>query len=179
MRLKASVVAAALVAASVAAYAQTQKPKPAANFPQVIVNATWVYVTSMRGDAFNPRLDPEDRKAIFDVEDALKSWGRYKLVTRAEEADIVFLVRRGRIAAAQEGVTIGGGSNRATGIGNVTGMEMGSPDDTMMVVPGGRNPLDATPLWRQSKENGLRAPDLTLFHQFKKQVDEAAAKKKP
>jgi hypothetical protein len=63
-----------------------------------------VYVEAVDGDQFNPRLYPEDRQAIADVIHALQAWNRYTLTVRRQDADLVFVVRKGRIADAKVSV---------------------------------------------------------------------------
>ena len=46
------------------------KPAP---FPGMFRNARYVYVTSFDGSQWNPNLLPEDRAAIGEVEDAIRS----------------------------------------------------------------------------------------------------------
>jgi hypothetical protein len=62
-------------------------------FPGTLVNARYVYVTSYDGDQFNPNLLPEDRHAINAVQDAMQKWGKFILVYRPQEADIVLMVQ--------------------------------------------------------------------------------------
>lgn len=62
-------------------------------FPGTLKNARYVYVTSYDGDQFNPRLLPEDREAIANVQDAIQQWGRYALVYRPQDADIILAVQ--------------------------------------------------------------------------------------
>jgi hypothetical protein len=61
-------------------------------FPGTLANARYVYVASFDGDAFNPNVRPEDRKAIGAVESAIQSWGKLMIVLRPSEADIIILV---------------------------------------------------------------------------------------
>jgi hypothetical protein len=61
-------------------------------FPGTLVNARYVYVTSYDGDQFNPNLFPEERQAISDVEDAMQKWGKFIVVYKPNEADIVLMV---------------------------------------------------------------------------------------
>jgi hypothetical protein len=51
-----------------------------------------VYVTSYDGDQFNPNLFPDDRQAIATVQDAMQKWGKFIVVYRPHEADIVLMV---------------------------------------------------------------------------------------
>jgi predicted Zn-dependent protease len=61
--------------------------------PKTLINARYVYVTSYDGDQFNPHLLPEDRDAITAVEDAIQKWGKFVIVYRPREADIVLMVQ--------------------------------------------------------------------------------------
>ncbi len=150
--------------------------KPKDNFPALILHARYVYVTAFTGDQFNPRVMQEDRVAIHDVINALKKWGRYAVTYDARNADLTLVVRRGKFAGLRPGVGVETGSagTGAIGIGNA---EAGSPDDTLMVMEGGGPPLDTSALWRRSARNGLQGPDPPLVETFKKDVEQAAAKK--
>jgi hypothetical protein len=64
-----------------------------APFPGTLINARYVYVTSYDGDQFNSNLLPEDRNAIKSVQDAMQKWGKFILVYRQEDADIVLMVQ--------------------------------------------------------------------------------------
>jgi hypothetical protein len=76
------------------------KPKKAEKLPAVFNQARYVYVEAVDGQEFDPRLLPEDRRAITNVEGALHDWNRYVLVGRRDEADLIFVVRKGRLATA-------------------------------------------------------------------------------
>ena len=78
----------AAVAAAMAAPAQREVPP----FPGTLTNARYVYVAAYDGDQFDMNLLQEDRPAIANVQDALKKWGRYTLVYRPEDADIILMV---------------------------------------------------------------------------------------
>jgi hypothetical protein len=67
-------------------------PKATPAFPGTLVNARYVYVTSYDGDQYNPDLLPEDRQAIATVQDEMQKWGKFTLVYRPREADIVLMV---------------------------------------------------------------------------------------
>jgi hypothetical protein len=71
--------------------ALAQEPKV---MPQVVVQARFVYVTTYDGNQWSPNLLPEDRQAVSDVQDALKKWGKYIVVYRPEEADIILAVQK-------------------------------------------------------------------------------------
>jgi hypothetical protein len=61
-------------------------------FPGTLINARYVYVTSYDGDQFNINLLPEDRQAIATVQDAMEKWGKFIVVYKPHEADIVLMV---------------------------------------------------------------------------------------
>jgi hypothetical protein len=74
---------------------KTPKATPPQNvpaFPGTLVNARYVYVTSYDGDQFDINLLPDDRKAIATVQDDLQKWGKFIVVYKPREADIVLMV---------------------------------------------------------------------------------------
>ena len=82
-----------LTAAMTVALPGTKTPSPTVPpFPGTLVNAHYVYVTSYDGDQFDPNLLPEDRQAISTVQDAIQKWGKFTLVYKPKEADIVLMV---------------------------------------------------------------------------------------
>ena len=84
-----SVIMVAAISASAAPNPSTAKV-PA--FPGILANARFVYVTSYDGDQFDPNLFPEDRMAIFTVQNAIQNWGKLTIVYQPSEADIIILV---------------------------------------------------------------------------------------
>ena len=62
--------------------------------PQVVVYARFVYVTTYDGPSWSSKVQPEDRRAVGDVEGALRAWGKYMVVYRPEEADIILVVQK-------------------------------------------------------------------------------------
>lgn len=62
-------------------------------FPGTLRNARYVYVTSYDGNQFDYRILPEDRQAIANVQNAVQAWGRYIVVYRPEQADIILAVQ--------------------------------------------------------------------------------------
>ena len=71
--------------------ALAQEPKV---MPQLVVSARFVYVTSYDGPPWSGNVLPQDRQAIVDVQDSLMKWGKYILVYRPEEADLIMIVQR-------------------------------------------------------------------------------------
>jgi hypothetical protein len=83
-------VLAALAAMLLAATALAQ-PGP---FPGVFRNARYVYVTSFDGSEWNPNVLPDDRQAIAEVQDAIRSWGHFVVVQERRNADMIVVVQR-------------------------------------------------------------------------------------
>jgi hypothetical protein len=160
------------------------KPKKQTVPPALFSKARYVYVEATDGDAFTPGLLPEDRQAIFDVQDGLRRWNRYALTERRSQADLVFVVRKGRIASADAHVGISVGNHPAnSGVspGNTSqqennagaGVEVGPPDDLLDIYtldPQGRL---SGPIWMKSEADGLRSPGLPLFTEIESAVDSA------
>jgi hypothetical protein len=180
------VIAVLLLLLPTLSYAQ-KKPKP--DMLAVFDRARYVYVEAMDGNEFNPDLYPEDRQAIQDVVGALRDWGRYVVTAKREEADLVFVVRKGRQVSSNVG--LGGSSNPQGSLpGGVqgssvpgrntrardqieAGAEVGPPDDLLqicMLDPGSKL---SGPLWLRSKKDGLDGPEIPLLQQFKTALDRA------
>ena len=142
--------------------------------------------------SLTPRLYSEDRQAIADVTHALQTWNRYTLTIRRQDADLVFVVRKGRLAATKvfAGVHSGSrtsvaqtpdqdpnrdGSARYPNSGTVAGAsgEVGSPDDFLFVDAVNPNGRRDARIWMQSRRDGLNTPEMPLFKQLKDAVDKA------
>ena len=166
-----------LVSGLATAHAKTQKTP---QLPAVFKNARYVYVEAVDGQALDLRLDTEDRQAIADVTSALYGWERYSLTMERGHADLIFVVRRGRLAesrvGAQTGSTRQGAPSRPAnsplpGNGVAVGGSIGPPDDLLEVyMP---NPANArgTLIWRRTLADGLTAPELALLKQLKDEVE--------
>ena len=170
---------------------QAKDKKP--TVPAVLAHAQYVYVEAVDGQEFDPNLYPEDRMAIADVRDALDKWKRYTLTTERDQAELVIVVRRGRAASADVGVRtppagrgqvgIGqpnaGGPNGAPNGGSIGGPavqmggEVGPADDFFEVCLVDTNGRKGTSLWERTMPDGLSAPRVMLFQQFKDAVDKA------
>jgi len=169
------------------------KKKNNKDVPAQFNNARYVYVRAEDGDILNPRLFPEDRDAISDVEDEIQNWNRYAVVLRQSEAELVMVVRRGRLASAQVhgGVGIGnrpelGGAypgsrnpadpnSRGGGVSTEIGgrAEAGPPDDMLRVYSVNPDGSRGAILWSGSMQDGLSAPQMLLMKQLKQQVEHA------
>ena len=167
-----------------------QKTKKHSDVPAVFMNARYVYVEAQAGDITRPGLYPDDRQAIADVQDGIEDWQRYRIVTRKEEADLVFIVRKGRVVGTQVGVGVPGGGqrpqgsptqnpqNRQPGLGQDddgvgVGAEVGSSDDTLrvfMTTPDGQL---IGPVWDREMKDGLEGPTVLLLRQLRAAVEKA------
>jgi len=157
-----------------------------------------------------------NRRAQEAVEQALEKWGRFRLVMQPNLADLVIAVRKGTgrlvnptianspidnrpVIFAPDGsdnTRIGAQHGQPPGV-NQPGMgqpndprpqtEIGSSDDSFEVYRGGvDDPLGASPVWRYSRNDALRPPDVPAVEQLRKVMDESekaiaqnAQKKKP
>jgi len=151
--------------------------KDPGTLPKQVVHAKYVLVTTYFGDNLaDARVPPDDRQAVADVEDAIRKWGRYTLVYESKNADLILLVRKGRVAGVQEGAGIHIGSNHPTpSVGDITNVDAGDPRDTLAVYNGAQG-VDSSPIWRGVESDGLKTPDLPLVKEFRAKV-EATAKK--
>ena len=170
------------------AVAQTPSKKQE-QIPKVLLSSHYVYVEALDGDIFNPHLLTEDRKAIVDVQNALRSWDRYLVTLRRSEAELLFVVRKGRIASVEGSVGGGVGNGPADGKdpaksktqGDVRaglGAEAGSPDDLLYVHLVDQDGSVHGPIWKQYLKDGLDVPEIPLFKQLREAV-EAAGKRQP
>jgi hypothetical protein len=188
MKLHTAVTLLFLFPAALQVHAKNKKP---AGVPAVLAQARYVYVEATDGTEFDPNLNAEDRTAIADVRDALAKWKRYTEVTSKDEADLVIVVRKGRLASANAGITprpgqlpnggpgqLPNGSSRQGGIGageygSDVGVEAGPADDLFEVCTVDANGKLSAPLWLRTLPDGLRAPGVMLLEQFEDAVDNA------
>jgi hypothetical protein len=153
---KVSLLAVVLLLAAVS----QSKEKP--GMPALITNATYVFVTTYDGDLLNPDLTPEDRQAVNDVLKAIEKWGRYKLVYKFQQADLILVVRTGRAleikGGLQKSTTVGFGGGHA-GSAQSFGAEAGDPRDILAVYAGSEDVQgikSSPPLWRDRAVDGLQ-----------------------
>lgn len=176
MKLRQSVALALLLPAALLLRAKDKKP----SVPAVFGQAKYVYVEAIDGQEFDPNLNPDDRIAIADVRDALDNWKRYILTTSRSDADVVIVVRKGRLESANVGIAprrgqMPGGAGQPGGIGSgeQIGGDVGPPDDLLEVCQVNPDGKLSGPLWHQSMPNGLNAPKVMLLVQFEEAVDKA------
>ena len=162
--------------------AQSKPKKP--DVPAVFQNAKYVYVQAADGDVLKPGLFPEDRQAISDVQDSLREWNRYAIALSPSQADLVIVVRKGRVAGVQGHVGISDGpraqpgqapgqfptQGRGTEVGARS--DVGEPDDMLRVYLQNDGKLTSI-VWDRSMEGGLDAPSMQLVRQLKAAVEKA------
>jgi len=173
-----------------------QKTKKHNEVSAAFQNAHFVYVESVDGDAMKPGLFPVDHQAIFDVQDAVRDWNRYALAYRREQADLVFVVRKGRIASAQTfpgvpaGTRLPGGQTQGRAPGQAGGQaedpdgvgkeaEVGPENDMLRVYLVSSDGKLSGPLWTREIKDGLDAPQLVLFQQLRTAVERAYPSQPP
>lgn len=147
----------------------------------VVKNATYVMVATYSGDIFSPDVSPEDRHAVQNVQDTIQKWGRYKLVYNRREADLILVVRTGRLAEVKGGVQVGTqrvGDTTSRSHGSAIGGEVGDPQDTLEVYMASQG-INGPPLWRGRAPGGLKAPEMQLVKEFRAKVEAPEKKKKP
>jgi hypothetical protein len=179
-----SILIVALVLAAALPFAQA-KDKKKKTMPAVFSTARYVYVQAEDGDAFKPGLLEVDRQAIVDAQNALRDWHRYVLVYNTSEADLIFIVRKGRLVSTQVSGTVGtpggpgpsGQSNpfpgqpRQNAPGYGAGGEVGPPDDYLEVKIQNPQGESSTPIWQRSQPNGLDAPQVPLIRMLRDAVE--------
>ena len=171
--------------------------------PDYVLRAERVFVVIPpdAGEALtNPR---ENRTAQDDVERAIMKWGRFKLTTDSQAADLIIAVRKGnksgpiiahspvdnRPVIFQPGIadaSVGQATTRrppdltepvpggSANRGPQLGNQIGSSEDTFEVYMGrGEYPLDAPPLWRYVAKDSLNAPQVDAVEQFRKAIEES------
>lgn len=175
-------VALLLVLVPTLAFAKKKPKKPVVS--ALFEQARYVYVEAIDGDAIDPALYPPDRQAMANVEQALRDWNRYVLTFDRREADLIFVVRKGRLAGAQVGYSRGNipgpGTGRTPGrqrpgVSSATrvGAEVGPKDDLLEVCQFNSDGTLSAPVWIHTERDGLDAPGVPLFKQLKDGVDRA------
>jgi hypothetical protein len=150
--------------------------------PKVLLVSRFAYVEALDGDIFNLHLLAEDRKAIMDVENALRTWNRYMITTKRREADVIFIVRKGRLVDVHGGTGGGaGGDPRGTSqpkphdeVTASLGAEVGPADDLLYVYIVKPDGSLQGPVWKHYLKDGLDTPDIRLFKQLKDAVETAS-----
>jgi hypothetical protein len=154
------------------------KPKNQDQFPKALLVARYAYVEALDGDTFSLNLIADDRQAIANVENALRTWNRYNVTMRRSDAEILFIVRKQRIASGTVGGTISHGpvpgtNDPETRAAGRVRAEVGPNEDMLwvyLVTPDGKK---MGPIWKEYLKDGLDRPEMPLFQKFREQVDAA------
>ena len=154
--------------------------------PAQLAQARYVALGYDRGDGFVSETDvraevlPEEREALQRIRAGLEQWGRYVIVIRPGDAELLIAVRKGRLASFGGGISVGGpssgrGGGGPIGTGPMAGAQVSSPDDMIEVFDAGRSLV-----WRGMKPNGLSGAGPPLWESFQAEVAKAEkSAKKP
>lgn len=175
------VLAFVLLAFTSLANAQSPKQSKKSDNSAMLTSAQFVFVEPYLGPAaegsiYDAKVTPEDRDAVTNVLDSLQKWGYYKVAMRRNQADLVIFVRTGRASHSYSDVHVQTGrtdpsapSPSGTGVGGREGVEAGPDEDMFWVYWRTGDRLNG-PIWQQNLKDGLNAPKLTLFQNFKDAV---------
>jgi hypothetical protein len=150
----------------------------AAGPPAQLAQARYVALGYDRGDRFVSEAEmpvdvlPEERAALQALREGLEQWGRYVVVVRPAQAELLIAVRKGRLVSVGGGIRGGGpayGPGGPIGSGPGVGVQVSSPDDMIEVFDARGGSL----IWRSMKPNGLSGAGPPLFDAFRAEVAKA------
>ena len=163
------------------------KSKKHPSLPEAFQSAHTVFVESRQGDITDLRLDPEDRNAILDMQDAVQDWGRYSLSRSRQDADLILVVHKGRVWRDQSNTTNPVGLHPSTSHtpiqdpadatqgagtnGSADGL-IHEKDELYVytIQPDGKL---KGPIWRDDLERGLNTPNILLLQRLRLEVEKA------
>jgi hypothetical protein len=187
------VVVLSLAVLALSSIAGGQSSNPSKKLPAILAHAQYVYVEPYSGTddlaaVSDPRITPEDREAVANVQNGILKWEHFKLTNRRSEAELIIFVRKGRIASANAGVRVHVGSGPGPGsttsrdpsqtdktVGGIGGGEVGPDEDLFWVYSLDPDGKLTGPVWQKDQKEGLDAPDMPLFEKFKKDVTASIA----
>jgi hypothetical protein len=147
-------------------FAKDKRPKQ--EIPDEILNAKYVAVIVFN-ESNQLVKQAEDLRAIGDVEQAIRKWGRYTVTMNPSDADFVIAVRKSRMVEGRIGVP---SVNRP---GLSVESEVAPPGDMFAVyrkqISG--DPRDSAPVWRLMQTGILEPPVVSAVQKFKKAVEES------
>ena len=148
--------------------------------PAAVLEARYVALAYDVGDGFVPaafvvppmEVTSRDREAVAAVRDRLERWGRYRIMDRIQDADLVVAVRAGRLGSI--GFTVvGGGRGQAELVrGRGLDLEVSSPDDLLSVYA--VSPGPGALLWRGQARKGLEGRDPRLLRDLRRAIEDAS-----
>jgi hypothetical protein len=179
------------------------KDKKKQVLPNYVLRAQTVAVV-IRPEAGEPLTSPAaNRTAQINVMNAMAKWGRFRLVSDAQTADLIVAVQKGHVNGPtihnspvdSQPITLDGGVQPADGGIPPAGVHGRSPDltnpgmgrapsisneagmskeDSFEVYMGGvDHPLDAPAVWRYVAKDALNSPQVTAVQQFRNAVNES------
>jgi hypothetical protein len=80
--MRSSILGVVVVTIISVALTQGQPKKNNDEVPKILLTSRYVYVEAIDGDVLNPRVLPENRKAITDLQYALQDWKRYIITAK-------------------------------------------------------------------------------------------------
>lgn len=165
----------------------TAKPKKP-SVPEAFETAHTVFVEAREDhDITDIWLDPDDRKAILDVQDGIQDWGRYTLSRSRRDADLILVVYKGREVPDQPNPAAPGSLHRPVGNSPIrdpsdasqSGTSPGSPDgltqekDQLWVYTIQSDGKLKGPIWHSEQERGLNGPNVLLLRRLRDEVERA------
>ena len=179
------------------------KNKKKQALPEYVLRAQTVAVV-IRPEAGEPLASPNaNRIAETEVEEAIAKWGRFKVISNAQAADLIIAVRTGQAYgptirnspadrrapndqigdipdASQQGrpspdLTNPGPSTVTDRRPHIVSNEMGQSEDSFEVYRGRVDyPLDAPAVWRYVAKDALNGfPEVVAVEKFRKVINEA------
>lgn len=149
--------------------------------PREIAEARYVALAFDVGDALiaewapdDPRVWPDDRDRLAALRTEIASWGRYQVVSRPGQAEIVIAIRGGRAATLGGGTAAMPGTTADRQLGRTFRGEMGSSDDALFVYG---SMSRGTPLWRGQMAGGLSGSPSPLFERLRADVERTAPRR--
>ena len=178
------------------------KNKKKQALPEYVLRAQTVAVV-IRPEAGEPLASPNaNRIAETEVEEAMAKWGRFKVISNAQAADLIIAVRTGHAPgptirnspadrrapndqigdipdanqrSSSPGLTHSGHSTVADRRPHIVFNEMGTSDDSFEVYRGRvDDPLDSPAVWRYVGKNALdELHQVVAVEQFRNAIDES------
>jgi Neuraminidase (sialidase) len=162
-----------------------------ASLPEQFQTAKTAFVETRDGDITNLHLDPEDRNAILDTQEGIEAWGRYDLSRSRHDADLIFVVTKGRVPRDSPSPILP--SNSRNTPGRSTSPDTGDASQRTPNDPGSdgfkdeKDRLDVFilqpnnklkgPIWSGQMPRGLDSPGRLLLQRLKSEVDKTYPQK--
>ena len=157
------------------------------NVPEEFESAKTVFVETQEGDITDLNLDREDRKAILDIQDGFEKWGRYSLSRSRLDADLIVVLRKGRVwRDPSSNSTLPGSrtpsarpplqnpADASTGPDGSTSQDgFRREKDRLGIYTLQSNGKLKGPIWSDEVDRGLESPGILLLQRLKSDVEKA------